>query len=377
MIDITKNTGFIAKAPSPSAWIFGGETGATKPILEPLGQWDAYLPTPELQNQGLETMGCTVWSAQQNNEILINRLRAKGLLPTTHEVFLKDNGYIDSNNSVNFAERPTCKLAGTTRKGTSLEPVGESIRKLHGLLPEKDWPFPDMSNIPLDPNAFYQDGKRWDLYYADVPQELQKKSLKFLDYFKINYEWVVLGQCGQVEQMKEALKYGPLQIASQTCAGWNTGKVIGCGCGQATHCTIIYGYTSDGYWKCFDHYIPFDKLLDPGYGIPWVMQYSIVPIAPNPPSENPVFHYVFNTNLTYGMPASPEVHKLQEALQVITRKDGSTYMKVGVFGRYGDITRLAVHAFQIDNGITEDDGSHFGPKTRAMMNAKLLNVNIV
>lgn len=77
------------------------------------------------------------------------------------------------------------------------------------------------------------------------------------------------------------------------------------------------------------------------------------------------FSYVFKVSLRYGMPASPEVRKLQEALQFLG------YLKRGVFGPYGPQTKDALRRFQEARGIMGDYGINFGPRSRAEMNKAL------
>lgn len=84
------------------------------------------------------------------------------------------------------------------------------------------------------------------------------------------------------------------------------------------------------------------------------------------------FHYTFNVYLVAGTPASPEVRNLQTALQTLKGKDGVPYMQAGMYGPYGPGTTAALLKFQTDQGI-KDDGTHFGPQTRAAMNAALIN----
>jgi hypothetical protein len=90
--------------------------------------------------------------------------------------------------------------------------------------------------------------------------------------------------------------------------------------------------------------------------------------APPPPTA-----HVFNVNLTVG-DRGIEVLELQRALQRLG------YLSTGVVladdpahALYGaTITRQAVRKFQAAHGI-DDDGSHFGPKTRAAINQVLGN----
>lgn len=369
-----QNTGVTEAAPPPSGWVAGGETGLAPVVLEGSGQYDSFLPDEESQSRytpyGFDTMACVTFSATNSIEILIERLRSKGLLPATHEAFLQNNGYIDKlTGKVNFSDRFTAKMSGTTVNGNSLGAVAESIRDLHGLLPESDWSFPVFTD------AENQDGQlKWVRYYADIPQALQAKAKKFLTYFKIPYQWIANGSSTPVS-LRGFLQYGPFQIAAAVCPPWNNNEadppIKSCGC-STQHATTIYGFRDDLAFKDFDHYKSFRKLLAQDYCIPYALQYSleVKSLTPPAPTPAPGFHYVFNVNLKFGMPAGPEVHKLQEALQYLKRTDGTTYMKPGVFGPFGPSTRVALALFQSDHGIPDPDGpgTNFGPKGRAAMN---------
>lgn len=85
---------------------------------------------------------------------------------------------------------------------------------------------------------------------------------------------------------------------------------------------------------------------------------------PEPYRVTPGFHYVFNINLKFGALASPEVTKLQQALQFLG------YMPPVPFGPYGAITRNAMAKFQAAFHIVDPDGAgtNFGPSSRAAMN---------
>lgn len=366
------NTGIIIQPPSPKEWIAGGETGIVPEILEPDGNYDLWLPEEESQAVVsnillLDTAACVTFSGTNDApETLLNRMRAKGLLPATHEAYLQNDGFISFQNKVNCSDRYTAKMSGTTMKGNSLEAVGESIRILHGLLPERDWPMPDMSDI-MGPS---QTQERWNRYYADIPQALQTKARKFYDYFEINRHWVILGQSNN-DVLRSYLKYGPIQIATEICSPWSSTEgmppIPACGC-AAGHATMVYGSKPDLSIKILDSYKSYKKLLAHDYCIPWAMQYTI---KVKPLSTSPVFHYVFNVDLKAGMSSTTEVRNLQRALQTVRRPNGSTYMSVGVFGKYGPQTVAAVKAFQEDNGIFGNGGINFGPQTRKAMNTKL------
>lgn len=361
------NTGITDAAPPIGGWVAGGETGAAPVILEPSGEYDIFLPDEEAQATWspyvFDTSACVTFSALNCIECLLNRMRIRGLMPSTHEAFLVNEGYVNKQtNKVNLSDRATAKLSGTTKAGNSLGAVGESIRDLHGVAPEADWPF------PIFTDEENQDGeKKWNRYYADVPQSVQKKMKRFLDYFKINYQWIVLNGNGNV---RNYLPYGPSQIAASVCPPWNSTEgmppIPACGC-STQHATMVYGTGPNSIYKDFDHYKSFRKTLAADYCIPYAVQYYIQ--AKDLTSQT--FHYTFNVDLKAGMPDTPEVRNLQKALQTVRRADGSTYMKAGVFGPYGPQTISAVKLFQEDNGILGNGGINFGPQTRKIMNAKL------
>lgn len=362
-----QNTGIIIKPLDPTSWIVSGETGIAPVVLEQGAQWDLYLPDEESQGSydpvPFDGDDCVTFSATNNLEILLQRLRTRGQLPATHETFLQNNNYISkATGKVNFSDRFTAKMSGTTRAGNNLAAVGDSIRSLHGLLGQADW---DRPTFPAGSST----DQCWALYYEDVPQDLQAKAKKFLDMFSINYQWIAVGS-STASQLKEQLKYGPMQIASEVCPDWgvNPGINVIKACGSVPgHGTTLYGYDDAGDFKDFDSYKGFRKLLAVDYSIPYALQYTIIPKVAQP---TPVFHHVFNTNLYLGMPAGGEVQALQNALQSLKDKTGVPYMKQGVFGPYGPATKLAVAHLQADNGIV-DDGSHVGPKTRLCINTLL------
>lgn len=359
------NTGVDMRPISPTDYFASGESAALKTVLELSGDYSLWLPDEESQFRFLiDISGCVSFSALNNLETTFNWLLAHNRLSTRAYNFLKNEGYIDpATGKVNFSDRYTAKMSGTTKLGNSLPAVGDSIRKLHGLVPEKDWPWPPSMTESMSAD------EKWDLYYTTVPAYVIEKGKRFLDFFTIQYEWVVIAGStpNAAQAIKLNLQYGPMQIAAAVCSPWGSNEgmppIAACTC-NTQHATLIYGDRVTGNpWKDFDHYKSFRKLLAPDYCVPYALQYHVnEKIEVVPPAG---FHYIFNVNLTYGSSGSLEVNKLQEALQYLG------YMKAGLFGPYGPQTKVAVKKFQMDNGIINDDGSNFGPRSRAAMNKKL------
>lgn len=363
-----QTTGVIIRPIGIKSWVSGKETGVVRKDLGEGGQYDAYLPDEEAQStQSFDTLSCVTFSALNVVETLINRMRAKGTLSKKAEEFLVNEGYINPlTNKVNFSDRYIAKQSGTTTDGNDLESVGNAIRK--GLVPEKDWPMP--WNEAFEKMTF-EEG--WKEYMKEIPQSVKDKAERFKKYFKITHQWEAIGT-STPEQLQNALKYGPLQIATLVCYPWNSTEsmppIPACGYGSG-HATIIYGYREDGAWKDFDHYRSYRKLLAKDYGIPWAVQYFVE--EQEEVEQTNIVTIPFMRQLRYKMGESFEVTNLQRALQTLKDKNGNPYMKPGVFGPYGPQTRDAVGRFQTEHGITDPDGQgmNFGPKTMKSMDEAL------
>lgn len=368
------NTGVIIRDIRPTDWRSGGESGAVKKVLEASADYSTYLPDEEAQAKWdaagsllLDTSACVTFSGINDIETLITRMRSNGLMPAAHEAFLQAAGYVDkSTGKVNFSDRFTAKMSGTTKAGNSLEYVGDSMRK-DGLLPERDWAWPDMSDIP----GHEKYDERFYRYYAEIPQELKDKAAEFAKRFRITYEWVLLGTADNAK-LYDALRYGPVQVAAAVCSPWSSNDgmppIPGCGC-STQHATLIYGRRDDGAWRDFDHYKGFRKLLAGDYCIQWALQYFIEPITETAAPTRPAAPAA---GIQFGEGATARVKQLQMCLQYLKGKDGTPFMRAGLFGIYGSATQAAVARFQVENGITDNpQGYHYGPKTQAALAAAL------
>lgn len=378
------NTGVILKDPTPVAWVAGVETGASAISVNPTADWRKYEPKGEWQTFiwtdangtvfNKDTQACVSFSANDELEAFTNFMIRTEKIPADAKHWLESNGYIDENGNVNFSDRFTAKMSGTTRLGNSLEAVWQSIKN-NGLVPEKDWKISEeeLAAIKANPSGY------WDIYYKEVPADVVAKGKVFANLFPLQYEWLSFSTRPLTdEQFREALTVAPIQIATAVCMPWNTSDVInGCGDGAA-HGTMLSCVDSESIRHILDHYEPFDKQLAANYRLTWAtratLSFSVFPMT-----EKPItFDYVFLKNLKYGYSATDEVHKLQEALQIlVSPATGKPYMKPGTFGMYWNVTKTAVAQFQTDHGIKDPDGQgvNFGPQTRGAMNAEIKKYN--
>lgn len=231
---------------------------------------------------GVSVHNCVSFSAVNVIETQLNWMLSTSQIPENIVKTAQDLGYI-KDGVFNFSDRFVAKISGTTRSGNYLVAVWDAIRK-NGLIPESDWNFPNTQRTPVFD---------WDDYYAPIPQALLDKGKKFLDLFEVRYEWLVAGGSATPKQFREWLKGGPIQIASATCPGWNSGTVPNCSLG-VNHATMLYNVSDSGL-GIFDQYDPFTKTLASDYRIPYAMRAVVTVKSSVPPAVyDPAFASKFN-----------------------------------------------------------------------------------
>ena len=197
--------------------------------LQPTGQWDNDLVEKELQNKGTETLACVSFSATTELEMLEKKLTGK---------------------ESNYSDRFVAKMSGTTKRGNYLWKVASSIRKT-GMVLEERWA--------------YVNG--WDNYYSDIPQDIKDEGLEYLDKWEVGHEWVD----GNVEDIKEHLKYAPLQATVRYASGTGIMNPKG----PTDHAITIYGYVEGEYWKIFDSYQGYLKKYAWDYKFDSIIKYTL------------------------------------------------------------------------------------------------------
>jgi hypothetical protein len=181
-------------------FIFGADNGVNKVVLMPDLSWfdDTLIPAKQ-HGVYFDSMGCVSFSLSGQAEYVFNRMIELGLVSKLDLDWLKEKGYFDANNKINFSERYLAKMSGTTRQGNALWKVVDTA-KHYGFIPYGKWTFPSEQRTPVFD---------WDDFYAEIPQELIDLGIEFAKRFNIQYEQVFTSNH---ELMKDALKYAPPQI---------------------------------------------------------------------------------------------------------------------------------------------------------------------
>lgn len=351
-----ENSGVVVNV-RPTDYRAGGESTIVYQAVTD-GDWTKYKPTDEWQRRylnnalGYDTNSCTDFSCMNSIELQITRMLHDGEIPDSVIEQMTALDWFDDNGMVNFSDWYNAILAGTTdAQGNTLYNPWEAVQK-YGLLPQSK------GSVPND----FTDVSQW---FAKKPTPEQIRiGKKALELFDFKYEWVDIGDLNKWDLFDYHLKQAPLHVLVPTGKTWNNAVVtVPTPSYEGVNHAITLLSQDDTKHVILDHYNPFVKNLERGYYIPYALK-GVVTLK-KVPSTTPAFHYTFNVDLAYHNGATNEVHKLQEALQYLG------YMKVGLFGIFGDATRTALASFQVASGILGNGGMNFGPKTRAAMNAKL------
>ncbi len=229
-----KDYGFIKPEVTKDDYVMGdGRLGARygEEVLCADGQWEAFLPTFEKQNQhGFESMSCWVYGTLNCLETLEKRK------------YGKEN---------NYAERYIVVLGYGSPQGGSPQNAAEAIRK-YGVIPQDklDWT-PDI-------NQWWEWAK---------PNPMTKEYLdigaKWLTGNTYAHDWVSLlgaqawwkkiwGKSNQ-DIMCEALKSSPLGV-SVLAWQFRNGLAYKNSWQRDNHWLMCYGYVYGKYWLLYDHY---------------------------------------------------------------------------------------------------------------------------
>lgn len=309
-----EQTGLIVQIPSSTDWFLKGNE---KPNIIPI-DWNKYVPIGENQNVKFvfDTGSCATFSALNSLETQLKLTN----LPDEHKLFLQKNGYY-KNGEINFSDKFTAIVSGTTKQGNTFQNVGNSIRH-DGLLPDSLLPFGNEKTWEdwHNPNQITN-------YHIQLAKE-------FSSYFDVTYYFVVFNNDGnltdeELSLIQQALNTAPVQIAIPF---------------PATHATLLLEINKDNY-TIYDTYDPFIFKKDKTIGIHYGAQYSIVPKK---------------------VQSKPRTLRLGD--RGIDVSELQIELKIQQDGVFGKKTESAVKIYQKKNGLTSD--GIFGEKTRSKLYAK-------
>lgn len=328
---------------SEKDWVFGA---ASQPgvVSIPPSLRAQYLPAGETQfDQYADFTDCASRSPVNHLEAQLTYHYQNGGMRPENKKWLEDTGFIQ-NGKVTLSDRYIAILSGTTNQGNSLKAPLEALRT-QGFVPKKLLP--------------KEDWMTWADYYkrSDITQALLDIGQESRRRFPINYEQVPRAQIGAVlarEMVGVAgyawgLPVNGVYLAQPESKGFN-------------HAFLLYDLPA---YQAYDNYFDFTdggvqvvgdftKTLAPDY-VFFAYGYRVYISKESAPK------HLFLKSLEYGMYNS-EVACLQQGL--IDRGYPITH---AVSNYFGEETKAALAHFQADNGI-KDDGTHFGPQTRAVMN---------
>lgn len=341
----------------PTDWIRGKESGIVENVRNIWGDWTGYMPPGEWQQDTrtfFDSQACMTFSALNSIEAQLAFMIKMNTISDANIKWLKDNGYIAADGSVNFSDRFTAMMSGTTKKGNTIQNVWGSARN-DGLVPESVWPFPMSDFTPNSPDA------NWEIFYAAIPQPVKDLGLEFKKRFTIQYEWVPnSGNSIPDADLSASIKMAPLNIISAVCMPWSTDKVIP-GCGFGTQHATVMAKVEQTFRVIFDSYMPFFKKFASDYSVPFAVRGVILEVV------NPViparFTHVFTKSFKAG-DTDPELELVQNILKIA----GYFPLSVVSSGYYGPITSAGVKKLQDAYGIAPDAPDNIGPRTVALLN---------
>jgi hypothetical protein len=240
------NHGVILDELIPEDLIFGANDRVKHNINIEDRNWIPYFSKGEVQFATYyDTMGCVSFSGLNTTESVGNYHVRNKLFSADNVAWLEANGYFNADGDLDFSDRFTVAMSGTTEDGNTGRRVWTSIRH-DGVVPESKWPWNKGRDVPQKER--YGD---WYRDKANVPQELIDLGKEFVKRFDVIYE-VVKTEEGK---LKTALTKSPVAVYIATNCPLNNGIHEPCGNTVNHAVTLCDDADPRGYYPLFDHYI--------------------------------------------------------------------------------------------------------------------------
>ena len=249
----------IISKPRATDYQMGGKTLIVPVIINEKGDWKEWLSLPFESQYSKEDMSNCVSQAGINAiEAYLNYQVKNKLIPDELIEGLNGLKFFNEQGFIKLSTRFTSKMAGTTKQGLQMTAFWDSVRK-DGFLPMALW---------QDPKTY-----NWNEYYSEIPQKYKDFAKNLVKIFKIQYEWVVQGNCKtNTTILKNALMLSPLFVACPSCPRSFDSIQRPCGTCQTTHSRVIYSI--DELTNVLDTYPPFLTKTSNDYPAPWVIRFK-------------------------------------------------------------------------------------------------------
>jgi hypothetical protein len=223
-----------------------------------------------------DTDDCWDYGGIKGVDAFIDALISEGVLPTAVVNQFISWGFmdvgIDSHLHFHSSPRFPGVMTGIGQNGGNVT-TELDFAKGNGLVPFTMLPVTQDMTLDeyFDPKAITQEMKDIAMQFRNL--------MGGKDF--ILYQWIVDGGATNIPKMAEAQPLGPYSLGIPVNNGWNqVHPTIATG----SPCHVVSGYdVQNGSVFISDNYSPFNKILDPGYQISFVLQ-IIVQYIPPPPA---------------------------------------------------------------------------------------------
>lgn len=268
---------FVVK-PRPTDYVLGSNSPILFKSVNPSADWSSHLEFFDKQKLLFESSGCVLFSAAESFDAQMNFL-----LPTFPQSVvdqIRSMGYLelglDGMPHFHSSPRYLQIKTGNAFNGNAAPDAWDTIRQW-GVVPWAD--------LPLDSTITQSE------YLTGVTPAMDAKAAQFLALIggrqAVQYHWLNNGTQKNVPQILQQLQQAPICVGVATNDGWNQQYPTDPPLSQGpNHCVMVYAQGLD----ILDHYIPFQKVLDSGYPIPFALQGIVNPIftqtvpSPIPPA---------------------------------------------------------------------------------------------
>lgn len=248
------------------------------------GIWPVWF-NEDQRNPTFDSDGCACYAGQKSIDSQMDILISNGTIPSSVVNQLSTMGFMDTgiDGKIHFHSSPRFieNLTGNGQNGNSMPEVFDTVRK-YGLIPWTSLPF-TQAMTPTE-------------YFSPIPESLLSLGQQFLALMGgknfVQYHWIANGETKDVAKMQSAILQAPLLLGiAIDSVGWNQATPIDPSATQdVQHAVMCYSIV---FPSCdiTDNYVPYLKVLDAGYPIPYVLQAVVSPlvsVSPTPVIPAPI-----------------------------------------------------------------------------------------